>query len=119
MRNTKVKAECHSDDRAVEVDFDARKWFEQATDKDILALAKCGWGGDYPADHVAEHAAEIDKDREVRKMFKYIHLINKAHEDTDGEVCGFECHVDQEDAIMWVKKNRHGILGVVKEACGV
>ena len=43
-----VRAETHDDDRRCEVPFDAQEWFEKASDKEILDLAECGWGGDEP-----------------------------------------------------------------------
>jgi len=48
-----IQAECHSDDQVVKVSFYADPWFRQSPDQDIFELAKCGWGGDYPADRVA------------------------------------------------------------------
>lgn len=44
----KIKAEVHTDDHIYEVNFDAEPWFAQASDKEILEVAECGWGGDYP-----------------------------------------------------------------------
>ena len=55
----------------------AAPWFEQAPDEAILDLAKCGWGGDYPADAVAEFFE--GKVPDITAMFKY-----KQH--------GFECY---------------------------
>ena len=52
-----ISAEAWSDDRLVEVTFDARRWFLTATDEDIQALAACGWGRDFPADRVAQRLA--------------------------------------------------------------
>jgi hypothetical protein len=92
-----IKAECHSDDRAVEVSFDATPWFEQASQEDIESLKECGWGGDYPADDVAIFMAEHNG--EIQDMFKYIEFRHKI------EHIGFECHVDSEDAEKWIKSS--------------
>ena len=35
-----IRAETHPDDHAREIEFDATKWFEQASDEEILALAR-------------------------------------------------------------------------------
>jgi len=93
-----IKAECHSDDFAVEVSFDATEWFERATYKAILDLISCGWGGDYPSDDVAIFMA--DKNQEIAYMFKYVELRSKI------EHLGFECHVDEDDATEWIKSNK-------------
>lgn len=94
-----IKAECHSDDRIYEVKFDAIKWFKQADPKDIYALAACDWGGDYPADEVASFMAEHSED--IGAMFDYIAKVAGTR-----RACGFECHVESEDAMKWLTKNR-------------
>ena len=100
MANKKliIKAECHSDDHAVEVTFDAVSFFKKASYEKILALAKCGWGGDYPADGVAIYMA--GKNKEVEDMFTYVEARRKQAD------VGFECHVDNGEALCWLLKNR-------------
>lgn len=100
-----IKAECHSDDRCVEVTFDATPWFEKATNDEIIELAGCGWGGDYPADEVAEHmACHVDS---IADMFIYIRNRNKI------ETIGFECHVDEEDAMNWLAIHRPELYALI------
>ena len=67
---------------------------QEATGKQLVALARCGWGGDYPADDVTEFAAGYDS--LVADMFKYISMYNKEH-------IGFECHVDNISAMAWLR----------------
>ena len=93
-----IQAECHSDDRAIEVKFNAFPWFKQASDKEILALAECGWGGDYPADYVAMFMA--NKNQDVADMFKYVEIRKRVAD------VGFECHVAEADAKAWIKQNK-------------
>lgn len=97
-----IKAECWSDDRCIEVKFDATKWFKKATDKEILALANCGWRGDYPADAVAHFMA--DHRHDVAEMFTYLGMRAKI------ETIGFECSVDSESALKWLAQNRKKVL---------
>ncbi|KKM66692.1 hypothetical protein LCGC14_1124680 [marine sediment metagenome] len=97
-----IKAECHSDDRVREASFDAAPYFVQASAESIGALAECGWGGDYPADYVAQFMAEHNK--EVRLMFKYLDLVSDKK-----DAPGFECHVDEADAMAWLKENRKAL----------
>ncbi|MBK6616626.1 hypothetical protein [Ottowia sp.] len=42
-----VSADAHTDDRRLEPEFDAARWLAQASDEDVLLLARCQWGGDY------------------------------------------------------------------------
>lgn len=95
-----VPAECHSDDHVCECPFDAAPWLKKASTEDIVALAGCGWSGDYPADQVAIDMA--GKDDEISFMFKYIEHKNKSVK----EHIGFECHVQETEARAWLKKNR-------------
>jgi hypothetical protein len=107
----KIKAECHSDDHKVEVPFDAIRWAKKASDKEISDLIQCGFRGDYPADEVA--IFEADHNEDVAFMFKYIGVVGG----------GFECSVDEDDLVAWIKKNRPQIVSVYeeyhKEMCGV
>ena len=102
-----IKAEAHSDDRASEVQFDATPWFEAATDQEIEKLAAAGWGGDYPADEVAMQMADsVDG---LADMFKYIEIAHKIRD------VGFECHVDSDSALAWLKLHRFALWEQLKE----
>lgn len=93
-----IKAECWSDDKCIEVKFDATEWFKQAMERHIIELAQCGLRGDYPSDNVAFFMADINK--EVQHMFDYINFrANEAD-------CGFECAVNIDDAMNWLTINR-------------
>jgi hypothetical protein len=90
-----IKAECHSDDRKIEVSFDAEPFIIQATNEQLKGIIACGLGGDYPADRIVEFFAGTLND--VRKMFDYC-----ADKDE-----GFECHITDTEAFWaWIKKNR-------------
>ena len=89
-----IKAEAHSDDRVFEVDFDATRWFKQASDEQITALIGCEFGGDYPADEVAVESSNWVYD--LQPLFDYLERVD----------CGFECHVDETDARAWLRANR-------------
>jgi len=102
-----ISAECHSDDRIVEAEFDAEPWFAQASDVDICKLAACGWGGDYPADETAIFMADINED--VKRVFTYLELV--AHKKNHP---GFECHVDPQSASAWVLKHRQHLIPTIQ-----
>jgi hypothetical protein len=96
-----VPAKCYSDDHVVECEFDAAKWLKKASLTYIIDLAKCRWGGDYPADRVAIDMA--GKDKEIAFMFKYIEHKNRGGK---RDHIGFECHVDEVQARSWLCHNR-------------
>ena len=99
-----VSAEAHSDDHHVEVNFNAAPWFQTATDEAIIALAECGWSGDYPADAVANWF----HDTETSKLFDYIDT-NPTMSFTNDTV-GFECRVDEKEARAWIAEYRPALL---------
>lgn len=99
MATTKVPAECHSDNHVVQANFDAAPWLKRAPAKNIIALCKCGWGGDYPADQVAiDMARRIPR---IKFMFEYVFAQQSAGEDV-----GYECHIQGDEARKWLKVNR-------------
>jgi hypothetical protein len=94
-----INAEVHSDDWQAAVKFEALDWFEQASDEEIKALMKCDFGGDYPADEVAQWMAE--RNEWVQHVFDY---VSECREFTDE--MGFECHIDPSDAYVWLAHYR-------------
>jgi hypothetical protein len=111
MENEKlmISAEVYSDDQKVSVTFDAVGWFEQASVKEILSLAQCGWSSDYPADQVALYYSDLNK--EVGRLFWYADKVD----------CGYECSVDEDQAMVWLKENRPKIweyLDIIEETDG-
>ncbi|MCY2926300.1 MAG: hypothetical protein NT031_12830 [Planctomycetota bacterium] len=102
-----MQAKAWSDDHKIEVEFDATRWFTRATDRQILQLAQCDWGMDYPADEVVQEAA--DWDRNARKLFAYLELINEKE-----TTVGSDCQVIQEQAMAWVLHNRPWLVGFIE-----
>ena len=94
-----IRAECHSDDRVFEIRFDALPFFQRASDDAILELARCGWGGDRPADEVAYFVEALNP--EIANMLAY--SWHKGH-------VGFEAYVDPTSAASWLKQNRPVLL---------
>jgi hypothetical protein len=94
-----ITARTYSDDRIVDIRFDAEWWFGNVGDQEIIDLAECGWGGDYPADAVAISMA--DHDTAVAEMFAHIERVS-----SPGKPVGFECHVDATEALTWLDDNK-------------
>lgn len=91
-----IPASAWTDSHVIEVDFDASYWFAQAAEGEIRNLATCGWRGDYPADNVAHY--ESEHNLQVSKIFDYIELVSTSYKSM-----GFECSVDTEAAMAWLK----------------
>lgn len=97
-----ITAEAHSDDRVLEADFDAAPWFKTASDGEIVALRKEGWGTSFEADQVAQ---SCDSQPGLAKLFAYLALSPRMGKD----VVGFECTVDEDSAESWLRANRPAI----------
>lgn len=100
-----IDAEVHSDDHNVKVQFDAVDWFRHAQELDLLKLNAANWGGDYVADAVAEH---FNRDGyEVKKLFDYLAIIKD--DPAKKDMNGFECHVNGEHAMWWLRDHRKDV----------
>lgn len=97
-----IRANVHSDDYVYEVDFDATLFFEQATSEQLADLIECDFGGDYPADDVARHFD--DENQEITTLLDYCRRKDE---------CGFECHVNSDDAAEWLKANRPALYAKI------
>ena len=95
-----ITAETHSDDRAVEVNFDATPYFQKAPDEDLARLIECGFAGDQAADQVAIGLA--DSNPEIGAMFAYLEARNKASRKS----IGFEVSVNEDEALTWLRQHR-------------
>lgn len=95
----KIRAEAHSDDRKINIEFNANAWFSRASDGEIKELADCDFGGDQAADGVARFFEDFDL--KIQDLFHYMHLLrNNKHPP------GFECYVNESDAKLWIETHR-------------
>lgn len=106
-RDLVVFAEAHSDDRVVEVNFNATPYFETVDDEKLMALHGCGWSYDYPADDVVHFMAELSKD--VSEIGTHIERVNDGG-DRFRDTIGFGCSVNEEEAMTWIRKYRPHLL---------
>lgn len=102
LSRNKIEAECHSDDYTFEIEFDCLSWFEQASDQEITDLIKCGYGGDNPADEVALFYEEDNE--EISALMRVCR--RSARSDDTRNPIGFECHINEGQAKLWIAINR-------------
>jgi hypothetical protein len=98
----RVHAEVHDDLHTCSVQFDAAAWFEQSRDEDIVALHDIGWGHGEAADVVALHFD--DRHDVITGLF----IVCRSTQGTRNAV-GFECSVDADSAMAWIKHYRPGL----------
>jgi hypothetical protein len=100
-----IAAEIHSDNRLYEVRFEAVQWFKKASDQDILDIAEVDWGNkktNWGCQSTAEIALSAKKKNpEIAVLLEYT-------SQTQDTWCpqGYECTVDGDDAMAWLKVKR-------------
>lgn len=111
-----IRAECHSDDFVVTAKFDAAPWFAQATEDEIVMLARQEWGGDYAADAIVHHLESEAGYESIGAIFTYL-----SHRPTtpSGDTIGFEVNVHAPDALRWLLANRTGVFDEVVVVMGI
>lgn len=111
-----IRAECHSDDFLVTAKFDAAPWFAQATEDEIMMLARQEWGGDYAADAIVHHLESEAGYESIDAIFAY---LSRRPTTPSGEMIGFEVNVHAPDALQWLLANRMGVFDEVAVVMGI
>ena len=106
-----IDAWAHSDDYVVDIGFNAARYFAQASDEDTYTLFDMSTdnpndrvGGNYEGDAVADFCSD---DPRVKPLFDY---VNMERENT----VGFECYVDADQLLTWLKEYRPQLYPVVR-----
>ncbi len=110
-----INAECYSDDVQQCVNFDAALYFYDKLGKGkinqvIQSLIDIDFGGNYDADYVCEFFEE----NQTKPLFEYLNAVNEYRNPRDGLV-GFECHVNREDVIQWLRQNSPNTLDLFQD----
>jgi len=100
-----VPAKFWTDDRVCEVDFDARPYLVQATDRDLLSIIETGFTGDYATDAVAEFMGTLVPG--IARGMDYLGMVQSG---IRREPIGFECSVDRTQFMRWMDAHRKQTL---------
>lgn len=100
-----VSAKVHDDAYVNEVEFDAAPWFAQASDDEIIELHDIQWRNDEPADRVALFFE--DSTQEIADIMTFCRATART-----ASPIGFECEVDDEAAMAWLKQHRPGLWAI-------
>ena len=106
-----IPANVHTDDFVLQVPFDARDWFLQASKDQIVALAAINWTGNRAADEVAEFARLLNP--AVDRVFAYLRLTN--HDKNGNDMVGFEVFVEAIAALEWLKQERPDVAALLTD----
>lgn len=107
-----IRAECHSDDHAKSAEFDATPYFAVITPDEFQKLIDCDFGGDYPADEVAQFFSDKPGYGTVREMFDYLGTGPKM---LNGDTVGFECYVNEQDVAAWAETARPELFVMLQD----
>jgi hypothetical protein len=107
-----IAADLFSDCGGKRVKFDATSWFQMATSEQILNLYECGGSHDYASDDVAHWMAE-NGDSTVENFFEFLRYVT--HQPFSGDTNGFECDINMNEALQWIKFNRPEIYLHLKQ----
>lgn len=102
-----VKAKFWTDDRAYELEFDARPYLAHAPDRALTAILEVGFVGDQSTDWVAEYVADKGLDERLSEAFSYLGALQMARRK---DPVGFECEVDREGYLRWMDAHRRPLL---------
>ena len=108
-RRLRVCAEVHDDGHNHTVEFDAGPWLYQADEKEIVELAAIGWRGDEAADAVALFFEDANAD--IASLMAFCRSTQGRR-----NPLGFECSVDEVQALQWLEQRRPAIWQRVKES---
>jgi hypothetical protein len=97
-----IRAECHTADDAMTVEFDATPWFEEADADSIVLLAQQDWSGPSVADALGTRPGHEG----LGELLRYARerLGEETREDPSWPT--FACRVDRSDALAWLGRNR-------------
>jgi hypothetical protein len=105
-----IRAECHTADEAMQVEFDATPWFETADARTIVLLSRKNWSVPWVADGL-----------EARPGYEALHeLIRYARDRLEMETredpswATFECRVDGNGATAWLDRHRPDIAAEIR-----
>ena len=83
--------------------FSILEWLNQASDEDILDVALIDFSCGVPTDFIAYYYENTNLEVET--------FLKEAQEGTPENIAmGFECRVNKEEALEWIKINRNHIF---------
>lgn len=108
-----VRAECHSADDAMTVEFDVTPWLERTGADIIVSLARQGWSGPDPADALETRPGN----EKLHELLRYARerLEEESREDPSWPT--FTCRVDGAAALTWLEQNRPEVARQIRQAC--
>lgn len=98
-----IDARIEDDAHTISIEFDARPWFDAASDEQILKLAGEGFSVGYTADEVAAYASNTNQD--IQNLYWYLEKSDQ----------GSSVWIDEDQAEAWISAKRPHLLEKIKE----
>lgn len=106
-----IRAECHTVDNAITLEFDATPWFTKADAETIVLLAEQGWSSPWIADAL-QHRPGYERLRELVQ-----HATDRLQQESreDPSWSNFECRVHGPEVLAWLDANRPDVAARLRE----
>ena len=105
-----IRAECHTADDALTVEFDATPWLEEADADSIVLLSQQDWSDPIVADVLETRPGN----ERLHELLRYARerLEKESREDPSWPT--FTCHLDGAAATAWLERNRPEVAQQVR-----
>lgn len=118
-----VPARVASDDGYISVEFDARQWFDDATEKQLQDLCDAGFRLESGARHGLVEFFE-PRNHRIRQMLRWCDQVQLTQPDADcgfGAAFGYSGRVDERSARQWLSHRAANQPGKAEheQACGI
>ena len=107
-----IRAECHTADDAMTVEFDATPWLAGADADSIVLLSRRRWSGP----EVAEALATRPGNEGLGELLRYARERLEKESTEDPSWPSFTCRVDGAAAVAWLERNRPEVARQVGRA---
>ena len=109
-----IRAECHTADEAMTVEFDATPWFREADPASINQLAERDWSASWVADALETRPGY----ERLRELLAYARdrLAKETREDPSWPT--FHCRVDGAEVAAWLAEHRPEVARGLRSKAG-
>lgn len=107
-----IRAECHTVDDALTVDFDATPWLEEADADSVVLLSRRDWSGP----EVANALETRPGNENLCELLRYARERLEKESREDPAWPTFTCRLDGTAALAWLERHRPELVQQIRQA---